>query len=260
MAEDPFNSYMNVQVSLLSIYLRSSALFSLLSTLSSTMFNLNAHSILYSNVFQKGELTLHRISRYQIVRSTTVCLQLQVVKRHREPHWSTNHTLLLHVHLLGFFVVVFCNSARRIIWSSLILNFPLFFNFLYSSTSGPALTDWWLVHLGAFIYWHCIEVACTSQSTTASSTLCWKSTPRQRSSDIFPTSRQRKKENYVETSSVRQFHRGGWIVLGYIMQCEVITRGEEAALTSHDPLLWHRQGRYFNVVLVVRWSGSGLLW
>ena len=129
MAEDPFNSYMNVQVSLLSIYLRSSALFSLLSTLSSTMFNLNAHSILYSNVFQKGELTLHRISRYQIVRSTTVCLQLQVVKRHREPHWSTNHTLLLHVHLLGFFVVVFCNSARRIIWSSLILNFLYFLTF-----------------------------------------------------------------------------------------------------------------------------------
>ena len=157
MAEDPFNSYMNVQVSLLSIYLRSSALFSLLSTLSSTMFNLNAHSILYSNVFQKGELTLHRISRYQIVRSTTVCLQLQVVKRHREPHWSTNHTLLLHVHLLGFFVVVFCNSARRIIWSSLILNFPLFFNFLYSSTSGPALTD----RSGSFylltLHWGCVH-------------------------------------------------------------------------------------------------------
>ena len=74
---------------------------------------------------------------------------------------------------------------------------------------------------------------------------------------------------------MRQLDRGGWIVLGYIMQCEVITRGEGATLTWHDPLIMAsaggegrsfnvalvvRRGGHFYVVPVVRWLGSGLLW
>ena len=59
---------------------------------------------------------------------------------------------------------------------------------------------------------------------------------------------------------MRQLDRGcGWIVLGYIMQCEVITRGEEATLTWHDPLIMASaggEGGSFNVVLVVRGMGG----
>ena len=61
------------------------------------------------------------------------------------------------------------------------------------------------------------------------------------------------------SGSVRQLDRGcGWIVLGYIMQCEVITRGEGATLTWHDPLIMASaggEGGSFNVVLVVRRGG-----
>ena len=66
------------------------------------------------------------------------------------------------------------------------------------------------------------------------------------------------KKLFVKTSSVRQLDRGGWIVLGYIMQCEVITRGEGATLTWHDPLIMASAGGEvcsFNVVLVVRRGG-----
>ena len=47
-------------------------------------------------------------------------------------------------------------------------------------------------------------------------------------------------------------------MLGYIMQCEVITRGEGATLTWHDPLIMASaggEGGSFNVVLVVRRGG-----
>ena len=69
---------------------------------------------------------------------------------------------------------------------------------------------------------------------------------------------QISKKLFVKTSSVRQLDRGGWIVLGYIMQCEVITRGEGATLTWHDPLIMASaggEGCSFNVVLVVRRGG-----